>query len=198
MSAKKKVIVITDGDASARAAAEKAAEKLNCFFIAESCGNPSPVTGDILIRHILRAEKEPVLVLFDDCGYAEEGPGEKALLTVCRHPDIEILGVLAVASQSFAHEWAKVHFSIERNGTLTEYGVDKDGIKDTEIGRIRGDTVYVLDELDLPLVIGIGDLGKMGGRDTAEKGAPVTSKALELILERSGFNGGKSSGFNKS
>ncbi|PYZ98494.1 stage V sporulation protein AE [Alteribacter lacisalsi] len=191
MDTKKKVILITDGDASARAAAEAAANTLDCFFIAESSGNPSPVTGEVLIKLILRAKKEPVIILFDDCGYAEEGPGEKALLTVSRHPEIHILGVLAVASQSFSHEWAKVDFSIQRNGELTEFGVDKDGIKDTEIGRIRGDTVYVLDELDLPLVIGIGDLGKMGGRDTAEKGAPVTTKALELILERSGCRGGK-------
>ncbi|PMU54581.1 stage V sporulation protein AE, partial [Pseudomonas sp. GP01-A3] len=39
--------------------------------------------------------------------------------------------------------------------------------------------------LNIPLVIGIGDIGKMGGRDDIEKGSPITRKAIEYILERS-------------
>ncbi|WP_096434791.1 stage V sporulation protein AE [Alteribacter populi] len=193
MISKKRVILITDGDASAREAVITAAQQLGCFCISKSGGNPSPLSGESLIQLILESPYDPVLVLFDDCGYPEEGPGEKALMTVCKHPEIELLGALAVASQSFSHEWTKVHFSIDRNGELTEFGVDKDGIIDSEVGRIRGDTVYVLDQLPIPIVMGIGDLGKMGGRDEAKKGAPITTQAIRMILERSGHYDGTAS-----
>ncbi|WP_026689409.1 stage V sporulation protein AE [Alteribacter aurantiacus] len=185
MGTKKRVILITDGDTAARMAVERASKKLHCFCISKSGGNPSPLTGEALVDLVLECPGDPVIVLFDDCGYPEEGPGEKALLTICQHPDLTILGAIAVASQSYSHEWAKVNFSIDRNGELTEYGVDKDGIVDTEIGRIRGDTVYVLDQVDIPIVIGVGDLGKMGGRDSIDKGAPITTQAIKTILERS-------------
>jgi stage V sporulation protein AE len=54
--------------------------------------------------------------------------------------------------------------------------------------KMSGDTVYCLDSLDLPLVVGIGDIGKMGRKDDLSKGSPITMKAVELILERSGFH----------
>ncbi|SDY59995.1 stage V sporulation protein AE [Evansella caseinilytica] len=189
MKNKKRVILITDGDASARQAAEHAAKVLNCAFIGESSGNPTKITGSQLLNLIIKAENDPVIVMFDDCGYPEEGPGEAALKTIALSPHIQVLGAVAVASQSFSHEWTRVDISIDRNGVLTEYGVDKNGIKDTELGRIRGDTVYVLDELPIPFVVGIGDIGKMGGNDTVEHHAPITTKAIQLILERSGEDG---------
>ena len=34
-----------------------------------------------------------------------------------------------------------------------------------EEGRLYGDTVYSIDELDVPIVVGIGDIGKMEGKD---------------------------------
>jgi stage V sporulation protein AE len=36
--------------------------------------------------------------------------------------------------------------------------------------------------------VGIGDIGKMAGKDSYEIGAPITKKAIEIILERSGFH----------
>ena len=51
-----------------------------------------------------------------------------------------------------------------------------------------GDTVYCLDELDVPIVVGIGDIGKMAGKDDYESGSPITKQAVELILERSGYH----------
>ena len=75
--------------------------------------------------------------------------------------------------------------SIDRSGELTEHGVDKHGVRDIEIGRIDGDTVYVLDELDLPVIVGVGDIGKMDGQDTVEKGCPITRQAVDILLERS-------------
>ena len=73
----------------------------------------------------------------------------------------------------------------ERN--LTEYGVDKFGLPDGEIGRISGDTIYCLDDLNVPVIVGVGDIGKMCGNDEWERGSPITKKAIQLILERSGF-----------
>ncbi|MDG5787672.1 stage V sporulation protein AE [Evansella sp. AB-P1] len=186
MKKKKRVILITDGDESAKEAVKSVAQSLNCHLIMESGGNPTKVTGQQLIKLIKDAEKEPILVLFDDCGFPEEGYGETALMEVVASSDINVLGAIAVASQSFSHEWTRVDVSIDKNGVITEYGVDKDGIMDTEIGRIRGDTVYVLDQLSLPFIVGIGDIGKMGGRDSVKLGAPITKQAVELILERSG------------
>lgn len=189
MNLKKRVILITDGDDSAKAAVEQVARSLDVHLVAESGGNPSKVPGDELIKLIKKSNKETTLVLFDDCGYPDEGPGESVLVEVVNSPDIEILGAIAVASESFSHEWTRVDVSIDRNGVLTEYGVDKGGIIDTEVGRIRGDTVSVLDQLPIPLIVGVGDLGKMGGHDSIEKGAPITKLAVELILERSENDG---------
>lgn len=84
-------------------------------------------------------------------------------------------------------EWTKIHISIDQNGEFTHYGVDKYGIPEMDVGRMSGDTVYVLDELKLPIVVGVGDIGKMGKRDSYEVGAPITKKAVDYILERSGF-----------
>ncbi|MEH7515810.1 stage V sporulation protein AE, partial [Gottfriedia acidiceleris] len=38
---------------------------------------------------------------------------------------------------------------------------------------------------NIPFILGIGDIGKMGGRDDIEIGSPITRKAIEYILERS-------------
>ena len=53
---------------------------------------------------------------------------------------------------------------------------------------MNGDTVYCLDQLDVPIIVGIGDIGKMNRKDDVEKGSPITMKAVELILERSGYH----------
>ncbi|MCL6445215.1 MAG: stage V sporulation protein AE, partial [Alicyclobacillus sp.] len=53
---------------------------------------------------------------------------------------------------------------------------------------LEGDTVEIIDSLHFPIVIGIGDIGKMDGADEVEKGAPVTTMALQTIMDRSGFN----------
>ena len=46
-----------------------------------------------------------------------------------------------------------------------------------------------LDELDVPIIVGIGDIGKMARKDHFEQGSPITRQAVELILERSGYYG---------
>ncbi|MBB5172978.1 stage V sporulation protein AE [Texcoconibacillus texcoconensis] len=183
---KKRVILITDGDDTAKAAVQHVANELHGYLLTQSAGNPTKLTGAEMVKAILEAPLDFIFVLFDDCGHDKEGPGESALKTVVHDSRIETLGALAVASHSFDHEWTRVDVSIDRLGRLTPYGVDKSGIQELELERIRGDTVYLLDQLNIPIVIGIGDIGKMGGRDDPSRGAPITRRAVDLILERSG------------
>lgn len=181
----KRVILITDGDKYAKEAVEIAAEQLGCRCISQSSGNPTQLTGRDIVELINQTSTDPVLVMFDDSGLKGEGSGEKALKYVVHHKDIKVLGAIAVASNSDFQEWTRVDVSIDRNGNLTEYGVDKEGYPDIEIGRIAGDTVYALDHLNIPFIVGVGDIGKFRAGDSVDHGAPITTQAVQLILERS-------------
>ena len=192
MSSRRRVILITDGDEYAKRAVEHVAQEIGGRCISMSQGNPSILTGQELVQLIKKAPYDPVLVMFDDSGIVGEGAGESALKYVAIHKDIEVLGIIAVAAKSRHEEWSRVDVSIDRDGELTPYGVDKYGIQELEIGRINGDTVYCLDELNVPIIVGIGDIGKMARRDSYKVGSPITKKAVDLILERSGFNVKKS------
>ena len=189
MKVKRKVILVTDGDEYARRAVERAARELGGRCISSSGGNPTILSGPEIIRRILETPYDPVLVMFDDSGFLGEGAGERAMKYVASCEDIEILGILAVASKTHQAEWAKVDISIDRYGELTHFGVDKHGFPENDIGRINGDTVYCVDQLKAPIVVGIGDIGKMSKHDDYKNGSPITKMAIELILERSGFNG---------
>jgi stage V sporulation protein AE len=188
MAEKRNVILITDGDDYARRAVERVAADVGGRCISLSHGNPSVLSGPNLVKLIKKAVNDPVLVMFDDSGFMGEGAGERVLKYVAEHEEINVLGVIAVASKTHMAEWSRVDFCIDREGELTPYGVDKHGLPELEMGRINGDTVYCLDSLDIPLIIGIGDIGKMARRDHFGQGAPITKKAVEIILERSGFN----------
>ncbi|MFD3447899.1 stage V sporulation protein AE [Microbacteriaceae bacterium 4G12] len=181
--------MVTDGDEYAQRTIEYMAREFGGRCISASQSNPTRLTGKRLVELILQTPYDPVFVMFDDSGYIGEGPGEQALKYVATHKQIDVLGVLAVASNTHRYEWARVDVSIDRNGNLTEYGVDKSGLPDIEIGRINGDTVYCLDGLDVPIIVGIGDIGKMRGNDDRKRGAPITKQAIELILERNGLYG---------
>ncbi|WP_423798998.1 stage V sporulation protein AE [Neobacillus sp. SAB-20_R2A] len=187
MSIKRNVILVTDGDEHTRRSLEQVAKTVGGRCITQSKGNPSKLSGPELVKLIKKAPHDPVLVMFDDSGIVGEGAGEKALKYVAEHEDINVLGVVAVAAKSRHEEWTKVDVSIDRDGELTPYGVDKYGIPELEIGRLNGDTVYCLDQLNVPLIVGVGDIGKMARHDSYKLGAPITEKAVELILERSGF-----------
>lgn len=182
---RRKVILITDGDEYACRAVTYVAKKVGGRCITKSQGNPSSLSGKELVKLIMQTPYDPVFVMFDDSGIVYEGFGEKALKYVATNKNIEVIGALAVASNTHHNEWTRVDVSIDSEGNLTEYGVDKNGMIDTELGRISGDTVYYLDLLNIPLVVGIGDIGKMGGRDDVLKGSPITMKAIQYILERS-------------
>ncbi|MDC3413102.1 stage V sporulation protein AE [Aquibacillus sp. 3ASR75-11] len=184
MSKKKRIIVITDGDEYARKTLDYLANELGGTCLSYLSDNPTVVTPDKVIRAVLKAKEEPVYVLIDDAGIPGVGAGEKVLLALKDHPDIDIIGAIAVAAHTKNMEWTRFSFAIDRYGQLTANGVDKEGVSIPEIGRINGDTVYSLDQLDLPIVIAIGDIGKMHGNDDLKKGSPITRKAIELILER--------------
>lgn len=188
MEKKRKVILVTDGDEYALKTVQFVAMQIGGRCISQSQGNPSLLSGKQLVNLILQTPYDPVFVLFDDCGYLGEGAGEKALIYVANHRQIEVLGVIAVASNSHKDEWAKIDVCIDRFGELTEFGIDKNGLQELEVGRINGDTVYCLDQIDVPVIVGIGDIGKMAGKDDVSKGSPITMKAVEIILERNGWN----------
>lgn len=187
MNGKRKIIIITDGDEYAKKTVEHVAREIGGRCISLSYGNPSHIDGPEIVKHIKSAANDPVLVMFDDSGLVGEGDGEKAMKYVATHPDIHLLGIVAVASKTRQAEWTKVDVCIDREGELTEFGVDKNGVREMERGRINGDTVYSIDSLHAPIVVGIGDIGKMSNRDDIKKGSPVTKLAVKLILERSGY-----------
>lgn len=186
MTEKRNVILVTDGDQIARRTIEVAVKNVGGRCISMSAGNPSRLKGAHLIELIKSAAHDPVVVMFDDKGAEGQGLGEKAMLEVYNSPEINILGVLAVASNSFCCDGAKVDISITDTGAVVKGPVNKFG-KTTKRKELQGDTVEILNDLDVPLVVGIGDVGKMQGADDYHYGAQVTTRALQEIIERSGF-----------
>jgi stage V sporulation protein AE len=182
---KRQVIIVTDGDEYAHKALAFVAKEIGGRCISQSQGNPTKATGKQLVQWINATPYDPVLVMFDDSGFTGEGHGERAMRYVAKHPSIEVIGAIAVASNSHHYEWSRVDVSIDRFGELTHYGVDKLGLPDLEVGRINGDTVSILEDLNIPIVVGIGDIGKMARQDDVSLGSPITMQAVKLILERS-------------
>lgn len=185
----KKVIVVTDGDEYAKNVLDYLASKIGGTCLTHLSENPTVATKNEIIQAIKDAPSEPVYVLFDDAGVPGIGPGEKVLLQMAKESSVEIIGAIAVASHTRFREWSRFTFAIDHFGELVPFGVDKEGVPEMEVGRISGDTVYCLDQLNIPTVVAIGDIGKMRGKDDVKKGAPITRKAIELILERAEFNG---------
>lgn len=185
---KKRIIIVTDGDRTAKAAVEKAATAVGGRTISASGGNPTPIDGEELAEMILKAPKEPVLVMVDDCGKRTKGPGETVLEQLVHDERLEVLGVLAVASNTTKVEGVPVNFSVTRDQKVVSGPVDKDGLPE-EAGhyKVEGDTVDVLNRLDVPVVVGIGDLGKMDDADSFEDGARITTLAVQEILKANGL-----------
>ena len=192
MPVKRKVIVVTDGDTMAQKAVEIAAKKINARTISASGGNPTPLRGEKIAQLVKEAHHDPVVVMFDDRGLPEKGKGEKALEILAQDPEIEIIGALAVASNTEAIG-VKCNCSITKEGQIIKKAVDKSG-DPCCTQNVVGDTVDILEELDIPIIIGIGDIGKMNGRDDYHGGAKVTTKALEYILS---YRGEEESGQNQ-
>lgn len=179
---KRKVILVTDGDLCAKKAVEIAAANIGGRCISRSAGNPTLLSGEEIVEYIKQAKNDPVVVMVDDRGNTNKGSGEEAMEYILKCDDIEVLGVIAVASNTNGVTGIKVDYSIDRNGKVTKNAVDKHGIEKKD-KIVKGDTVDVLNKVKVPLIIGIGDIGKMDGCDDTDIGAPIITKAMEMILE---------------
>ena len=179
-----RVILITDGDKVARRATEYAASQLGLRCISASAGNPTPMSGPELVALIRQAAYDPVLVMVDDKGNPGQGPGERALAYIASSPEVIVLGAIAVASNTKRARGTRVDLSVTRDGRIVEFPVDKDGFADLHHQVLQGDTVDILRKLNIPVIIGIGDPGKMLGADCLAKGCEVTTRAIMEILAR--------------
>ncbi|MBS4534266.1 stage V sporulation protein AE [Clostridium sp. D2Q-14] len=183
MEKKRNIILVTDGDKKAKKAMEVAIKNVGGRCISKSWGNPTKLTGKEIVDLVVTAKHDPVVVMVDDKGDPEYGVGEQALSDIISDDRVKVLGVVAVASNTEYVSGVEVDFSIDCKGNIVDGGVDKEG-KPTNDKRVYGDTVDILESYDFPLIIGIGDIGKMGGLDDCKIGAPIISKALTEILER--------------
>jgi stage V sporulation protein AE len=195
MSQKKvQVILVTDGDRVAQKAVESIGHELGLRCISASAGNPTPITGKEIVQLLQQVPFGPVLVMFDDRGRNDKYKGEQAMEYVANHPSVEILGAVAVASNTKGCQGVQVDACVARNGNVVDSSVDKCGETDEHQSKpvvVQGDTVDVLNDVDVPIIIGVGDIGKMDKKDDVRKGAPVTKKAIVEILERSGVQYGR-------
>ena len=179
---RRKVIIVTDGDEVARHAVETATTNIGGRCISLSAGNPTQLTGSEIVEQVMKAVHDPIVVMFDDNGNKNEGRGEKALRSLSSYPQVNIIGAVAVASGTKTQSGLKVDFSIDRNGKKVLFGVNKLGFQ-TSDNQVFGDTTTILKELDIPVIVGLGDPGKMDGLDNPLKGAPITTKALSEVIK---------------
>ena len=178
---RRKVVIITDGDNVARRAAETAAAQVGGRCISRSAGNPTPLSGDEIIDMIKQSPADPVVVMVDDRGKPGLGEGEKVIKSLAESEDIEILGVIAVASNTQDVEGVKVDCSVDNNLNIISGSVDKLGNPSGD-GVVYGDTLDILNTIKVPVIVGVGDPGKMNGRDDCILGAPVLTKALRVVM----------------
>ncbi|TYQ16393.1 UNVERIFIED_CONTAM: stage V sporulation protein AE [Acetivibrio alkalicellulosi] len=180
---KKRIILVTDGDMAAKKAVEIAAINIGGRTISASAGNPTLLTGDEILELIKKAEHDPVIVMVDDRGYKGTGAGEQAMEIILNSDSVEVIGVLAVASNGKDCMKLNLSCSITKDGDVIEGVVDKYG-NNVNKEETCGDTLGVLrDKKDL-VIVGIGDPGKMDYNDELLKGSPITTKALQEILNR--------------
>ncbi len=180
---KKRVILVTDGDENAQEAIIQACKTLGLYPLLSSGGNPTPLTGERLIWEIKQAPYDPVVVLLDDRGEAGEGKGERALEKLLQAKSLDILGVIAVASNTEHARGIEVNESVDRHGRVTRRPVDKYGEPEPPGHRfLEGDTAEILARFPEVRVIGVGDLGKMKGGDDPAHGAMITTRCLKELL----------------
>lgn len=184
------VIIFTDGDETAYRALKVACKDLGLHPLQASAGNPTPLHGDRLIQAIKETPHDPVVVMVDDRGNKGKGIGERDLEALMHGPGINVLGVVAVAANTHPVEGVMVDGSITNEAALVSTAVNKEG-EPTSDTILHGDTVDVLSRGVSVPVVGLGDPGKMGGKDSINQGGPVTKEALEEILRRAGYPSGK-------
>jgi stage V sporulation protein AE len=183
---KRKVILVTDGDAVAQRAVEVAAANIGGRCISASAGNPTILSGNEIIELINKAPHDPVVVMVDDRGAKGMGKGEIAMETIIESDVVDVLGIVAVSSNGKDCNGIKISCSITKDGKVVEAAVDKHG---NNVGekKICGDTLSVLRGKEDLVIVGMGDPGKMDYDDDIFKGSPVTTMALKEVMKRSGY-----------
>lgn len=184
---KRKVILVTDGDRVAKEAVEKATANIGGRCISSSAGNPTCLSGKEIERRILEAKYDPVVVMVDDKGAQGKGRGEEAMEYLLNRSELDVLGVIAVSSNGKDCNGLRVHCSVTKTGEVVRHAVDKFG-DNTYSDKICGDTLSVLRSRRDVFIVGIGDPGKMDYQDEVSKGAPITTKALKIVLEHNGLS----------
>lgn len=187
MEGRTRLILITDGDNIARRAMEVAAQALGLRCISASAGNPTSMTGPELLQLIAQVPYDPVLVMVDDKGDPGRGRGEQVLDYLCHSDAVEVLGVVAVASHTKLSRGTHVDLSITRHGRLFSGPVDKEGDPRRKEEFLLGDTVDVLRTIQVPIIVGLGDPGKMHGSDDVLRGCHVTVRAIQTVLHHHGL-----------
>lgn len=182
----RKVILVTDGDSVAQKAVEAAAANIGGRCISASAGNPTYLTGKEIVELIKTAKNDPVIVMADDRGVQGMGKGEQAMDHILNSKDIDVLGVVAVSSNGKDCNGLKVTCSITKEGSIIDGAVDKYGSQ-VRNGEICGDTLSILKSKKDTIIVGMGDPGKMDFQDDLSRGAPITTKALQEVLKRSGY-----------
>lgn len=186
---KVRVIFITDGDKMARRVIEMVGRKLGLRCISASAGNPTPLSGWEIVNLLQEVPFDPVLIMFDDKGKDGQGQGEMAMRYVAYHPSVQVLGAVAVAANTYGGIGVPADICITAQGCMVNAAVDKNGqVVGGSWGKpiVHGDTVDILNDLNVPYIVGIGDIGKMDSADELTGGAPITRQAIETILKRSG------------
>lgn len=179
---KRRVIIVTDGDDIAKEAVEIATINVGGRCISASSGNPTTMAGSDIVRLIQQTKYDPVVVMVDDRGNTGVGSGEKALHYIINSDAVEVIGVVAVASNSPKVRGVRVDYSVDKFGNVFPKAVDKDGnVKKDRL--LKGDTVNSLADIDIPIIVGIGDPGKMSGYDTLLMGSPILTRALQIIID---------------
>jgi stage V sporulation protein AE len=121
----RKVILVTDGDKAAQRAVEIATANIGGRCISASAGNPTVLTGDMIIELVKKAEHDPVVVMVDDRGTEGMGAGEEAMEKIINEKDIDVLGVIAVSSNGKDCSGLHITCSITKDGRIIEGAVDK-------------------------------------------------------------------------
>lgn len=183
---KRNVIIVTDGDLCAKKAIEIATKNIQGRCISRSSGNPTELTGLQIVEFIKKADHDPVVVMVDDKGDTQKGYGEQAMEYIINCPEINVLGVIAVASNTRDVKGIKIDCSVDKNGYIIKKAVNKNG-NEKKDKIIKGDTLDVLNKMKIPIIVGVGDPGKMDGYDNCYIGAPIITKALEKILEYNNY-----------
>ncbi|HEX3011294.1 MAG TPA: stage V sporulation protein AE [Syntrophomonadaceae bacterium] len=178
-----RIIIVTDGDASAQQAVETAALKLGLYPLMATGGNPTHLSSSETLKYIFEAPYDPVVVMADDRGKKGMGPGERIMEQLLHHPCLQVLGVVAVASDTRVRGVA-VDKSVTIDVKTVEGPVDKHGYEEIKKHhRLEGDTVEILRHYPDLFIIGCGDLGKMDGRDSVKHGACITEQCFREILK---------------